>query len=260
MTDLLAASPALTDDSHMPYYVQIKFFLRGMIAQMEPNTLIPGEKELAEKWGVSRGTAKQAIMDLVYEGLLYRKQGKGTFTANRISRSYDRLPSFANDIRRSGHEVHSKPLRLSSAAPAPRARRFFSLLDGEEVIFYKRLVLQDNDPVAVVISYLNSKIYKGISLSDIGDSLYDALRDKFDAVPTSARDSYSIVEVSPSTAALLQCSENAMVCYSERMAYLESGEPAEFVESYIRSDRFRIEVNYNCEGKSVVQWFTDQQP
>lgn len=256
MIDLFTNSPALADDSHMPYYVQIKSFLREIISKMEPNTLIPGEKELAEKWGVSRGTAKQAIMDLVYEGLLYRKQGKGTFTANRISRSYDQLPSFSNDIRRSGHAMRSKALRLSSAAPAPRARRFFRLADGEEVIRYKRLVFQDDNPVAVVISYLNSHLYKGISLSDIGDSLYDTLRDQYGAVPTRAQDSYSIVEISPETAALLQCAEDAMVCYSERMAYLENGEPAEFVESYIRADRFRLEVNYNCEGDSFVQIFT----
>ena len=84
----------INEHSHMPYYVQIKCYLRQIIKEIGPNALVPSEKELADKFGVSRGTAKQAIMDLVYEGVLYRKQGKGTFTASHIARTYDRLPTF----------------------------------------------------------------------------------------------------------------------------------------------------------------------
>ena len=72
-------SDSLNQNSHLPYYVQIKYYLRQIIRDLGPNMLVPSEKELAETFGVSRGTAKQAIMDLVYEGVLYRKQGKGTF-------------------------------------------------------------------------------------------------------------------------------------------------------------------------------------
>ena len=61
----------INEHSHMPYYVQIKCYLRQIIKEIGPNALVPSEKELADKFGVSRGTAKQAIMDLVYEGVLY---------------------------------------------------------------------------------------------------------------------------------------------------------------------------------------------
>ena len=58
--------------NHLPHYVKIKQYLRQLISASEPHTQMPSELELARQFGVSRGTAKQAIMDLVYEGLLYR--------------------------------------------------------------------------------------------------------------------------------------------------------------------------------------------
>ena len=50
----------LNKNSHLPYYVQIKYYLRHLIKELGPNALIPSETELADLFGVSRGTAKQA--------------------------------------------------------------------------------------------------------------------------------------------------------------------------------------------------------
>ncbi len=235
-------------DNYLPYYVKIKQYLRQFIASAQPGEKVPSEFELAKRFDVSRGTAKQAIMDLVYEGLLYRKQGKGTFIAGRVPRVYDQLPSFTDDIKKAGHVSTSKLLSFSQAAPAPRARKFFSLGDDENAIRYKRLVSDNYRPAAVVISYLNPHIYKGLQASDIHISLYDALRSKFGYAPTKARDSYSFVNISPHTAKLLNCSETDYVCYSERMGYLEDKTPAEFVESYIRADYFRLEISFGLDS------------
>lgn len=240
---------SINEHSHMPYYVQIKCYLRQLIKEIGPNALVPSEKELADKFGVSRGTAKQAIMDLVYEGVLYRKQGKGTFTASPISRTYDRLPTFTQDIKRSGHSANCRPLKFNHSAPAQRARLFFELADDETVIRYKRLVLDDDEPIAIVSSFLNGHLYHGLELADIGDSLYDALDRKFQAVPTQAHDTYRVAEISPKTAKLLNQPDNSVIIYSERLAYLSDGTPAEFVESVIRADKFKVEVDYRSREK-----------
>ena len=64
-----------------------------------------------------------------------------------------------------------------------------------------------------------------------------------------AHDTYSIAEISPKTAALLGQPENSMIIYSERLAYLSDGTPAEFVESVIRADKFKLEVDYRSREK-----------
>lgn len=235
-------------DNYLPHYVKIKQHLRHLITEAQPHAQMPSELELARQFEVSRGTAKQAIMDLVYEGLLYRKQGTGTFVSERIARVYDNLPSFTEDIKRAGHVSTSRLLGFSQTAPAPRAKIFFSLNDQEHVIRYKRLVSDNYRPVALVISFLNPHLYEGLQASDIGDSLYDTLRNKYGYAPARAKDTYSFVNISPHTAKLLNCNENDYVCYSERLGYLDDKTPAEFVESYIRSDYFRLELSFGMDG------------
>ena len=244
----------LSDNSHTPYYVQIKYYLRQLTEQMEPNTKIPGEVELAEKFHVSRGTVKQAIMDLVYEGLLYRKQGKGTFTSAYIQRYYSSLPSFTKDIRKTGRNPKTEQLGFKLTNAAPRAQLFFRLSSIDSVYRYKRLILDGDTPVAVVISFLNPRIFSNLSLIDIGPSLYESLYKKYGATPTQATDLYSIADISPKTAQLLNQPRGTIVIYSERKASLSDGSPCEFVESYIRKDYFKIQVDFHSESDNTVRW------
>lgn len=231
------------NNQYAPYYVQIKTYLRKLASEKNPHDSMPSETQLAAMFQVSRGTVKQAVMDLVYEGILYRKQGKGTFVApQRFTRSFDRLPSFTEDIQRSGCNVKVRILSLTRPQPSPFLQNLFELQPNQSVIKFKRLVSMDESPIVVVTSYLNPAIYPTLLAEDLGDSLYEALRKKYGVVPVKAQDTYSVVDISPKTAELLNCKKNAPVCFSRRIAFLSSGTPVEYVESFIRSDRFELEI------------------
>lgn len=66
-------------------YVQLKNHIKGWIlgGRVLPGDKIPSEHELAERFGVSRHTVRQAVGELVSEGWLYREQGRGTFVRDR---------------------------------------------------------------------------------------------------------------------------------------------------------------------------------
>ena len=70
----------------IPLYVQLEQILRSQIltGELLPGKRIPTEKELAEIYQVSIITTRKAIMRLVDEGLLSRKQGKGTFSHRNV--------------------------------------------------------------------------------------------------------------------------------------------------------------------------------
>jgi DNA-binding GntR family transcriptional regulator len=74
--------------NNIPLYIQLEQILRSemMTGKLMPGDQIPTEKELAGTYNVSTITARQAILNLVQEGLLRREQGKGTFV-----QSVDRL-------------------------------------------------------------------------------------------------------------------------------------------------------------------------
>ena len=70
----------LDTSSPIPLYFQLQEMLRKDILAgiYSPGELIPTEKELMEKYQVSRITVRNAISGLVFEDLLIKKQGRGT--------------------------------------------------------------------------------------------------------------------------------------------------------------------------------------
>lgn len=68
----------------MPMYKKIETYIIDQIRNenWKPRSRIPSENELAEQFGVSRITVKNALTALVEKGVVYRLQGKGTFVSD----------------------------------------------------------------------------------------------------------------------------------------------------------------------------------
>lgn len=73
----------LDRDSSVPLYRQIQQFLREQIrcGALLPETRLPASRELATSLGVNRITVTNAYAELEAEGLVYSRQGSGTFVA-----------------------------------------------------------------------------------------------------------------------------------------------------------------------------------
>src|SRR5437667_7784136 len=70
----------------LPKYEQVK---RSLIADIQlgkwsAGGAIPSETQLLQRFKVSRPTLVRSLQDLVREGYLHRRQGKGTFVADRL--------------------------------------------------------------------------------------------------------------------------------------------------------------------------------
>lgn len=73
--------PADAAGTRLPKYYGVKRELLELTGSMPAGTPVPGERELAQRYGTSRTTIRQALAELVIEGRLLRMQGKGTFVA-----------------------------------------------------------------------------------------------------------------------------------------------------------------------------------
>jgi GntR family transcriptional regulator len=71
----------------IPYYYQLEGLLRQQImhGRWQAGQRVPSEKQLCEFYAVSRTTVRQAVNNLVDEGLLYHVKGKGTFVRKRAN-------------------------------------------------------------------------------------------------------------------------------------------------------------------------------
>lgn len=91
-----------------PVYIQIHNQLRQNIedGEWKVGDKIPAERELANDFGVSRMTLRQAIQALVDEGILERRVGSGTFVANRkVQEKMSGITSFTELMHATGRKL-----------------------------------------------------------------------------------------------------------------------------------------------------------
>lgn len=83
----------------MPLYHQLRDHLRSVAGELAPDTLMPSEKELTDALGVSRATARRAVADLLHEGVLVTRQGRGTFVADPPATGAIERPATATGLQ-----------------------------------------------------------------------------------------------------------------------------------------------------------------
>ncbi|MBE9479941.1 MAG: extracellular solute-binding protein, partial [Chloroflexi bacterium] len=66
-------------------YYQLKMMIVKQIerGELRPGDKVPTEEELCERYDISRTPVRQALLELVAEGMLTRRAGRGTFVAPR---------------------------------------------------------------------------------------------------------------------------------------------------------------------------------
>src|SRR4051812_50090615 len=104
---------------------------------------------LCSEFAVSRMTARNAVQQLVQEGLVYRVPGRGTFVAARPPhRQAGKIWSFSDEMRRRGKTPSSQVLKRGVAKPLPAEAARLRLPAEEGLAAARRLRLADGVPLA----------------------------------------------------------------------------------------------------------------
>src|SRR5258708_9755502 len=146
----LKRSGGIDKHSPIPMYYQIMSQLREKIAAGEyaVNSTLPPERELVETYHVSRMTIRQAILELVNEGILVRRKGIGTFVAPpKLEQALSRLTSFTEDMAQRGMKAGSRIISFKEMLPDPTTRKTLELRAEDKVFECVRLRLADEEPM-----------------------------------------------------------------------------------------------------------------
>jgi GntR family transcriptional regulator len=142
----------------LPLYYQLKEVLKQQIrsGHLAPNTAIPSEPELVARYRVSRATVRQALTELVHEGLLYRQHGKGTFVCEpRVQQqTFSELTSFTSEMRKHGKRPGGLLIISELVRGSDAIRKQLQLTDEEQIARFERLRNADGQPVAYEVDYL----------------------------------------------------------------------------------------------------------
>jgi len=233
-----------------PLKYQIANHIRRQIREgiWEAGEQIPTEKELCERYKVSRITIVNALLILQGENLIERRQGKGTFVADfRINRSLSSRNSFSNDIRNLGFSSSIQLLECEMVKAPSRVAKELGIEKGSDMVRVKRLRFVEEEPVAITNSYLTLEL--GLDLLETADvqslSLYQYLKTKTQETPEPGTLYIEPSLLTDEEAELLRTSPKSACCITYNVTMI-AGEPVEFVQTILRGDRFRLSVEKIC--------------
>jgi GntR family transcriptional regulator len=220
-------------------HVQVREYVRSLVAGAEPGTPAPSERELVQQFGVARMTVRQALDALVAEGLLERIPGRGTFVANSRVDQVPRLTGFAEEMQRRGMTPSSRTLLARMEAAGPGVARALEIGLGEKVVHWQRLRYADAAPMCIEDAYLAAELMPGL-LENLPESLYSEL-ERRRLAPTWGEDSVDAGLAQEPEAKLLGVSAGHPVLRVARRAFCDRT-PVEVSRSTYRADRFTMWV------------------
>jgi GntR family transcriptional regulator len=220
--------------------------LRDQIAQMEAGHPLPSESELCRAYSVSRTTVRKAIDGLVNEGLVYRHQGKGTYTAGLKMRVLfvQRRMGFFEDMETRGFRVQSRTLEKGIVSPPKPVAGAMDLGPHETVIHLKRLRYINDEPILLAETFLPSRLFPDLLEENLEDlSLFNLLGEKYGVNIHAGTSWVDAGLASQGEAKLLEIpAGSALLIVSECMRD-ENGQAIEYGIARQRSDRTQIEMS-----------------
>lgn len=224
----------------LPKYYVLKEQILTLIEDADPGTLIPTERALAEQYGTSRTTVRQAIGELVSEGRLDRTQGRGTFVAPPKVTHVRQLTSFTDDAASQGMTASARILDISEVPADTVTARRLAVEPGAGVHRVERIRLVNGEPLAHETAFLAGELPGLARNVEVRGSLYSALRDDYGIRISEVEDTVETKLAGPEEVRLLDVEMGAPMLLVHRLGLDPDGRPVEWTESVFRGDRFRF--------------------
>jgi len=246
----MIAGLKLEKDSPVPLYYQLKERIKKEIQEgrLSSGDSIPSEREFVDGCGISRPTVRQAITELVSEGILHREKGRGTFVAKpKIDQWFlESLTSFSKEMELKGVKHHTKTLRQEMIEPDTTLTSIFGMECGK-VLCLERLRYVEEQPVVAVTSYIPVDLAPGLESENFEKaSLYDLIENKYGLKISHARRVLESINVSEEDKSLLEVEPDAAIHLIRTTAFLEGSVPFEYSVARYRGDKnsFTVTLKY----------------
>lgn len=234
---------SILKNDHTPFYLQIAQLIRDKILSGEYpiDSKIPSEDEIVKQFGVSRMTARNAVTELVNQGLVYRIHGKGAFVARtKMERNLSKLTGFYEDMRAMGVEPSSKVLRFERRLPRLREQYLLQIQKNQEVFFVERIRYMNQEPIG--LQELVTPVHLVPDLDKVNlekESFYQYLKDI--GRPLEKADQRMEAKLAPEVSRKMGLHEDTPYMYFERISFA-GGVPIEYLRSHFCGNFYSIHV------------------
>lgn len=236
-------------NSPIPVYFQLKNDLVKKIAQgvWKPGECISSERELCEIYSVSRMTIRQAIGELVQEGILTRVKGKGTYVCKQTVKQQDMM-SFTEMIKQTGRELDTEVIKFE-VIDTPDDMQDIFMLDKVYKIERRRIV--DNECIAVETVFIPVDYCGHINNEMLKGSLYKIL-EHFGYSISNSTSSIVAVDITDEIKEKFDTKENFPVLKIIGKTFANKNKVLFIEEALYRSDKFTLQVNISRREGEII--------
>lgn len=239
-------APGGEDDVAPPLHARVSAALRDRIARGElpPGAPLPSEARLCAEFEASRGTVRNALAALRYEGLIEGGRGKPPVVrAAALGQPLETLLSFTAWARRIGRTPGQRTVEIARRGASATVAAALGIEEDAPVIELLRLRTLDGEPVMLERAAFVETVGRLLFEFDPDSALiYAALADRGVDLH-AARHTIDAIGADPADAALLGTTPGAPLLRERRRTLSADGVPLEFGDDRYRPDRVTFTID-----------------
>lgn len=238
----------INPNKDLALYLQLKehFIDRIQKGYWKPDTLIPTEQELMKEFDVSRTTIRQAISILVQEGLVEKKQGRGTIVKPRkLSGNLSQLKGFAEEVLERGQTPRSKLIRAEFKTNLYHENSMLEVENEQPILLIERVRFADETPVALERTCWPKYIGDILMEYDLNEARYYEILENYNIYLNRANEKINAINATINEADSLGVRAGEALLEMTRLSFGVNEQPIEYTKTLYRNDQY----HYNLELK-----------
>lgn len=211
-------------------------------AEYEVGSALPGEHKLAKEFGVSRMTVRKSIDQLVNWGLVFRKNGSGTYIIhNNVYPGTRNLAGFFNAMKSFRDNITSQVLVFQIQPASDAIASQLEMPPGEKVFYSRRMRSVNGTPLMLEDSYMPVRLFRNLTLSHLEGSKFNYIEKECHIEISGNYECLTPILVDKAVAQLLNVKENTPILCITSLTYSKQNEFINYSIMYRNTSEYRID-------------------
>ncbi|CQR46280.1 HTH-type transcriptional repressor YvoA [Paraliobacillus sp. PM-2] len=236
-------------NSSVPLYSQLVDLLINEITEnLEPNSKMMSEREICERYDLSRTTVRLALGELENLGYIYKQHGKGTFVSEGIRDRKNLLESysFTDYMRQLNKEPKTMVVAFEEVPLYRHIAQVLGVREGELAYRMERIRYADDVPMMFEVSYIPEYLFKSLSIEMLYKKpLYEVFREDYRQDVAVADEEFAASIMTDKESKLLETMTDALCLRIQRKSYNKQNIMIEYTVSVAKNDEFVYRVRHS---------------